>query len=249
MQLRKFNNAGIDAFQRFLAAYRENPREAVPVTLLESEDHSLLVPNKIEVEAREFSSRRDAANYFHEVLAPLSPDTIRKDAGMWTWLSLFYFDQVCPASNGSRKVRNDYTYIYMPDESRYFYRHLLFIAWQVKQLAPKHNRLFLDSSLVTLDKMTTEVFKKLFLTRIPCLFELLDRLYWDCANNRPAKGVVSPHKVSAGDLVHRLPTRIRQLEKTYDLHSLEANQLLEILGDEFQQRAAMSQYQMELSLE
>ena len=248
MRLRQFNKAGIEAFGKFLASCREDPKESVPTDLIESDEHTILVPNEIEVEPRNFSSRRAAADYFHNVLSPLSADAVRKDAGMWTWLSLFYFDQICPIFNGNRTVRNDYTYIYMPDESRYYYRHLLFIAWRVKHVAPEHNRLFLDSSLVTLDKMTTEVFKSLYLTRIPCLFELLDRLYWDSANGRPARGIVSPGKVSAGDLIHRFPTRIRQLEKTYDLQTLDANQLLEILGDEFQQRAAKSQSQMELNI-
>lgn len=248
MRLRQFNKSGIDAFRGFLAACRENPKEQLPKGLLESDEHTLLVPGEIIVEPREFSSRREAADYFHDVLSPLSPDAVRKDVGMWTWLSLFYFDQICPIGNGNRKVRNDYTYIYMPDDSRYFYRHLLFIAWQVKHVAPEHNRLFLDSSLVTLDKLTTEVFKRLYLTRIPCLFELLDRLYWDSANSRPAKGIVSPNKVSAGDLMHRFPTRIRQLEKTYELQSLDADQLLEILGEEFQQRAATSQAQLEMNM-
>lgn len=248
MQLRQFNKAGIDAFRKFLASCREIAHEPVPTHLLESDEHTVAIPDKIEVEPRNFLSRRAAADYFHNVLSQLSADLLRKDAGMWTWLSLFYFDQICPFVNGNRTVRNDYTYIYMPDESRYYYRHLLFIAWRVKHVAPEYNRLFLDSSLVSLDKVTTEVFKSLYLTRIPCLFEVLDRLYWDSGNGRPAKGIVSPGKVSAGDLIHRFPTRIRQLEKTYDLQSLGANQLLEILGDEFQQRAAMSQSQKGLKL-
>jgi hypothetical protein len=46
--------------------------------------------------------------------------------------------------------------------------------------------------------------------------------------------LVSPHAVKAGDLVHRLPITIRQLEKTYDLINLKAEQLLELLGPEFQ---------------
>jgi hypothetical protein len=33
--------------------------------------------------------------------------------------------------------------------------------------------------------------------------------------------------------MHRFPIRIRQLEKTYDLVSLTADQLIELLGDEF----------------
>ena len=248
MRLRQFNKTGIEAFGKFLASCREAPTESVPTDLIESDEHTTLVSHEIEVEPRNFSSRRAAADYFHNVLSPLSADVVRKDAGMWTWLSLFYFDQICPIVNGNRTVRNDYTYIYMPDESRYFYRHLLFIAWQVKQLAPTHNRIFLDRSLVNRDSVTTEVFKRLYVTRIPCIFEVIDRLYWDTTNNSPVKGIVSPSKVTAADLTHRFPTRIRQLEKTYDLQTLDANQLLEILGDEFQQRAAKSQSQMELNI-
>ena len=248
MRLRRFNKAGIDAFRRFLAACRENPREPVPMDLLESDEYTILFSDEINVAPHEFSSRRDAADYFQDLLSPLSADAVRKDAGMWTWLSLCYFDQICPDLNANRKVRNDYTYIYMPDESRYFYRHLLFIAWHVKQVAPEHNRLFLDRSLINRDSITTEVFKRLYITRIPSIFENLDRLYWDSSNSRPVKGIVSPGKVTAADLTHRLPTRIRQLEKTYDLQSLNADQLLEILGDEFQQRAAESQAQLELNM-
>lgn len=248
MRLRQFNKSGIEAFRRFLAACRENPKEQVPTDLLESEKHTLSVPVKIHVEYREFSTRRDAAEYFTDVLSPLSPDAVRKNEGMWTWLSLFYFRQICPSGPGIRKVRNDYTYIYMPGESRYFYRHLLFVAWYIKQLAPKHNRLFLETPVSRLDRFTEEVTKRLYLTRIPSLFELLDRLYWDAATRSPVKGMVSPRTVRAGDLIHRLPIRIRQLEKTYDLQSLDADHLLEILGDEFQQRASDSQSQKELSL-
>lgn len=248
MRLRRFNKSGIDAFRRFLAACRENPKEYVPTDLLESDEHTLLLSVEINVKSRDFSTRRDAADYLHDVLSPLSPDAVRKDAGMWTWLSLFYFGQICPSGPGSRKVRNDYTYIYMPDESRYFYRHLLFVAWYVKQLAPEHNRLFLETPVNRLDRFTEEVTKRLYLTRIPSLFELLDRLYWDADTRSPVKGMVSPRAVRAGDLIHRLPIRIRQLEKTYDLQSLDADHLLEILGEEFQQRAADSQSQKELSL-
>ena len=40
-------------------------------------------------------------------------------------------------------------------------------------------------------------------------------------------------KVTAGKLTHRLPLRISQLEKNYDLVDLNAEQLIELLGDEF----------------
>jgi hypothetical protein len=116
----------------------------------------------------------------------------------------------------------------------------------VLHLSPDHNRLFLHSKISQLDKYNAEVFKRLYLTRIPCIFEVLDRLYWDEEAGKPVKGIVDPRNIHPGNLMHRLPIRIRQLEKTYDLQSLNADQLLEILGDEFQQRAASSQAKFEL---
>jgi hypothetical protein len=86
-----------------------------------------------------------------------------------------------------------------------------------------------------MDKYNSEVFKRLYLTRIPCVFEVLDRLYWDEEAGRPQTGIVNPRNTRAGNLMHRFPIRIRQLEKTYDLQSLAADQLLELLGSEFQQ--------------
>jgi hypothetical protein len=92
----------------------------------------------------------------------------------------------------------------------------------------------LDSSISSLDKFTSEVVKRLYLTRIPCFFEVLDRLYWDNSTKRARPGVTNFAKVTAGNLAHRLPVRIRQLEKTYDLQSLTADQLIDLLGEEFQ---------------
>ncbi len=46
---------------------------------------------------------------------------------------------------------------------------------------------------------------------------------------------MSKERVVPGDLRNRFPIRIRQLKKTYDLLSLNADQLIELLGDEFQQ--------------
>jgi hypothetical protein len=90
----------------------------------------------------------------------------------------------------------------------------------------------LCSPVNILDNMTDRVMQRLYVTRIPCIFEVLDRLYWDKDAGRPKRGVASD-KPKKGDLRHRLPIRIRQLEKTYDLYSLNADQLLELLGEEF----------------
>ena len=233
MRLRTFNEAGIHAFRRFLLDARLNPARLVPNELLEDDSLSQLVAPAIEVEARHFRLRADAAEYLRSLLEPLHAHQAENDAGLWTWLTLFYFDEVCPPEDGQREVKNDYCYIFEPKNPRHYYRHRLYIAWRIIMSEPTYNKLFLNVPLPQLDKVTEEVFKRLFLTRIPCVFEVLQRLYWDKKNGRARRGIVSPQKVKAGNLYHRFPIRIQQLERTYDLVSLTADQLIDLLGDEF----------------
>jgi hypothetical protein len=233
MIVRRFTESGIAAFKKFLAECRENPAATVPTELLDDDTYSVVLSPAMEVESRHFGSRREAAVYFASVLASLPEREIAENAGLWTWLTLFYFDDVCPVRKGKRMVKNDYHYVFEPKNQRHFYRHLLFLAWRVVKLSPMHNRLFLDRPLATLDKVTSEVFKRLYMTRIPCIFEALDTLYWDETISRARTGMVSPGTVKPGDLMHRLPIRIRQLERTYDLVSLTADDLIDLLGAEF----------------
>jgi len=234
MILRQLREEGIQAFRGFLASCREDASTPVPREFLEEDSLTVVVESQIEVQLRAFATKADAAEYFTNALKQLSADDIANNAGLWTWLTLFYFEQVCPLHDGTRRVKNDYHYIFEPRNPRHFYRHLLFIAWRVLNVSPDHNRLMLNGSVATLDKVTTEIMKRLYLTRIPCIFEVLDRLYWDEDRGRVRQGIVSPHGAKPGDLVHRFPLRIRQLEMTYDLQSLNADQLIELLGDEFQ---------------
>jgi len=232
MRLRRFNDKGIGEFRQHLQELRQNPRTPIKIELLESSKLTNAVRPSIEVEEKYFQTKGDAARFLTHLLSPIETSIVEKDVGLWSWLALFFLPSICPIESGVMVVRNDYHYIFEPDNMRHFYRHLLFLPWQIQKLAPEHNRLLLRSSVRIRDAVTTEVMKRLYFTRIPCIFEVLDRLYWDEPNGRPRKGITGA-KVQSGDLVHRLPIRIRQLEKTYDLISLNADQLIELLGDEF----------------
>lgn len=230
MQLRRFNQRGIEAFRQLLSACRQDAKAEMPSDLVEHPEYTELVAENVILEPRRFTIRRQAAEYFHQKFREIDKQLLMYDQGMWSWLSLYYFDSVCPRVNGKRILRNDPTYILEP--RRNFFRHLLSIAWRILDFAPLHNRLLLDTSVSKLDQFSAEVLNRLYLTRIPCFFELLEILYMDESTGKCRKQVVGT-KVYAGDLTHRLPLRIRQLEKNYDLYSLSAQQLLELLGNEF----------------
>jgi hypothetical protein len=233
MILRQFRESGVTAFQKWLKKCRDAPRSPLPSHLLHDDTLTATIPQSGEIDHNQLLTKADAASYLNSILGDIPEDDVAANAGLWTWLTLFFFDDVCPAKDGIRSVKNDYHYIFEPKNPRHFYRHLLFISWQIQRIAPKYNRLMLSSPLSSLDKVSTEIMKRLYLTRIPCVFEVLDRLYWDRNRQRPRTGIVSA-SMKQGDLIHRFPIRIRQLEKTYDLFSLNADQLVELLGEEFQ---------------
>lgn len=232
MKLRRFNEAGIIAFRDELAQLRANPERDPNLQLLEHRDFTEVVTPEVQVVDEYFQTKAEAARYLSAILRKLPTSAVERDAGLWTWLSLFFFESVCKRNHGKLCVKNDYYYIFAVGNVRHFYRHLLFISWHMLRLSPNFNRLFLSSPLATLPKVISEVAMRLYITRIPAIFEVLDRLYWDETRNRHKAGITDA-KVRAGDLTHRFPVRIRQLEKTYDLMSLTADQLLELLGDEF----------------
>lgn len=239
MRLRQFNAEGIAAMRRFLTQCRDDPTSAVPRHLLEDDALAQRVSPEIVVQPRHFATRRDAAEYLTALLAPLPADDVVRNAGLWTWLSLYYFDEVCPVRDGQRRVKNQYHYVFESSNAREYYRHLLFIGWYAHRLASPYERLFVSGPVSELDMTTEIVFRNLYLTRIPCIFEVLDRLYWDASRGRPRVGIVDPRRVAPGDLRNRFPIRIRQLEKTYDLLSLNADQLIELLGEEFQRTRSL----------
>lgn len=236
-QVKRFNQQGLEVVKEILQDVRQGDLVGRLEGLANDSKITTMAYPGIYVEQKVFTNRRAAADYFHQQFSTIPYDKLRNDPGFWTWLSFYYFDQVCPDVDGRRKVRNDYSYVFMHDRSLYFYRHLLFIAWYIKATTPTYNRLFLNCPLHSLDKFTEEVFKRLHLTRIKCVFEVLDWLYWDREKGRPRRGVLTRNKTSPGNLITRFPTRIRQLERTYDLHCLSACQLLGLLGEEFSQYA------------
>lgn len=233
MKLHQFTEDGITAFRQFLNGCRNEPGTPPPLALLEDPAASQPLEPAVEIEPVHFDTKAHAAEYLTDRLSVFPDQRVDLNVGLWSWLSLFYLDSIAPSHSGQRTIKGEYYYILDAADSRYVYRHLLRIAWRVLKVSPEHNRLMLSTPASQLDKVSERVMSRLYLTRIPCFFEVLDRLYWDERNEKVKTGVANQKSPRPGDLTHRLPVRIRQLDLTYDLQSLSADQLIELLGDEF----------------
>lgn len=235
-QLRRLTQSGIKHFDDYLADLRNNNSLAVPYHLLNSGEMSEAFVGAPDIDRPGFKTKRDAAEYLNALLSPLDKGNLSRDAGLWTWLALFYFDDLCPKSpSGSRKPNADPHYILDAYNFKRTYRHLLATPYRILRALPKYNRIFLDSPIHIHGDLTEQMMGRLYLIRKPAVSELIDNLYFDETRARPKRGILN-HGVNQrrGDLRNRLPVRIIQLEKNYDVDSLNGGQLLSLLGEEFE---------------
>jgi len=230
MKLRQFNKGGVDAFRGIIQMLRKDPLAPIDRQILKNDSLTEEVPGGGDVVDKKFKTKGEAGRYLHALLDPiLTPDEIVSNGGLWSWLSLFFFDSVCPPDSfGCRSVNNELYYVYNPKLWPDYNRHFLAMSWKI----PLHHKLVSSRPISQFDRVSQSVMGDLTLLRIPCIFDVLDHLYWDESIQEIRQNIVLDD-VMRGDLRKRFPTVIRQLEKTYDLQSLAADQLVELLGNEF----------------
>jgi hypothetical protein len=147
--LRSLNRLGLDRFRAYLEELRSDKALPVPLRLLADSAGTSELAVDIEIELRTFANRLELAGYLAELLAPLGPEVTDRDAGLWAWLSLFYFEQVCPAETGGlRYPGKDYRHI--PEfAQRQRHRHLLFGPYRVYRRHAERAALLLTGALDT----------------------------------------------------------------------------------------------------
>ena len=235
--LRRFNTEGIAEFVRRIEMLRAGGAAEIDDAFVTDAKLTEPVVPEVPIERPAFKTKRDAGAYLSERTRAARAVHGDDDRGLWTWLSAWHWDAVCPTrEDGSRKVLAPYSYIFGHLFAKRKTQHLLAVAVRLFDAAT-NSRLLLDTPVNSLTSLVEQVSTRLSMTRIRGFFDLLDLLYFDPRTGKAKPGVVDARTVRPGDLRHRLTARIRQLEVTYDLTNLNAEQLLNLLGDEFRQWA------------
>ena len=123
---RALNDEGIARFIQYLETVRVGSGDPPPRELLDDPRYCDDLSAAVQFEPRRFATRWGMAEYLAERLAALPPEDVENNVGLWGWLSLFYFDQVCPVQpSGIRKAGASYRHV--PDFAFMFrYRHLMY---------------------------------------------------------------------------------------------------------------------------
>lgn len=222
---------GIARFAAYLAALRAGSCVDPPGELL---DHPRLTSEpagSASVAQRPFVSRWGLAQHLSERLGALAPEDVDDNAGLWAWLALFYFGQVCPRlADGTRKPGRDYRHI--PDFGfLYRHRHLLYGPFAVYRRHGGYAILVLSGPPHREGAVYHEITSRQDLLASRGVIEALNALYLDRSRGGSKRGAQGA--TAAPGTIRRYVRVLQQLDVTYDICGMSGPAILELLPAEF----------------
>lgn len=225
MKLRRLNSIGISRFADWLDSLRGGGTDPTPAYLLEDAECSSEMEWKVEVEDRTFESRYELGEYLVSRLGVCDQRVIQNDAGLWTWLALFWFDQLCPRGpDGNRKPRTNANYI-LSDRQRDYHRHAVRTTWLFVREHGETVRFMFSNPLSKRGEVTEQLTARPYFLSCPGLMEAANVLYNDSNRGTWKRGAAGSRSGS----VRRFGRVLKQLELTYDLYSMDRDEILSIL--------------------
>lgn len=233
MKLHRFNRDGVAAFANYRARLTLEPTLEPPVELLEDPALTELLPGNVDVSKREFTNRLEAGRFLNELMDTANVQLPERDQGLWTWLTLFFFDEVCPADgNGRRNPKDEARLIPLLDNHQRFYRHLLvgpFLIVRAHQTQPERAVAMLCNPLWKPGEIAEQLASRKELVTNHAVADVATRLYYDPATGSFKRGAGSDVKGAA----RRLATLFNQLDLTFYLYGMSCDEMLALLPKEF----------------
>lgn len=230
MKVRRLNENGILKFEEFIENLRNKRWSNTPHYLLTDESTSVAISDSIEVEDLDFPTRYDLGVYLDGKFSGFEMQKYLGDKGFWSWLALFWFDQLCPAkSDGSRKAQMPYNYI-LSTKWLHRPRHAVFTTWQLVSQFGEACRFLLSKKLETRGEIIEQMMARRYFISCDGVIRLASKLYLDESTKTFKKG--SAGRNSRG-CVNRYVGWLQQIELNYDLLSISVSDLEEMLPSEF----------------
>ncbi|MGB8476697.1 MAG: hypothetical protein WCE61_21660 [Candidatus Acidiferrum sp.] len=233
MKLRRFNRDGVSAFAAYRSQLALEPKLLPPVNMLEDAALTELIPSEIEVPRRNFSTRLEAGRFFNELIEHAGLELPERDAGLWTWLTLFFLDEVCPPDgNGSRNPQDEARLLPLLDNHQRFYRHLLlgpYLIVRAHRDNPERAMAMLCNPLWKPGEIVEQLASRKELVTNRAVAEVATTLYYDPSTGSFKRGAGSSVKGAA----RRLAALLNQFDLTYYLYGMTAEELLALLPKEF----------------
>jgi hypothetical protein len=229
-EVRRLTKAGTHRFAAYLQACREGEKAPPPFELLTDSLTSEPCPVSAPLSQPTFTDRYHFGAWLLDTLSPFDNTALSRDAGIWSWIGLYFFNQTCPAQADGRRVPGEDARHILPSTYNYrkYYRHLAREAWLSVRIGGETIKPLLQGRLDRRGDVLEQLSSRMELFGNPKVMATAVKLYID-AGGKPTKLANS----KKGGSPRRLATLARQLAVTYDLRSSSPDQVLGLLPDEF----------------
>lgn len=235
-EIRRLTGLGIIRARELLNQLRQGQTADIDA-LIWSNQYTVLISADAEYEVGLFADRMEAAEYFTDLLEPLTAKypNLDIDAGLWTWLSLRWLDVLAPAdADGTRSISDLVRYIYAPDEYTSYYRHYLagpYRIYKAHQDDVESVRAVLATSVNAPGDVVEQIASQQEIISNRTLMQVVSGLYIDPRTRKLKRGASS----KKGGSVRRLAEVLAQLDLTWDTYAMDPDQIVHLLPAEFDQ--------------
>lgn len=232
-ELRYFNPKGREQWGAWLDNLTNDPASPFPDGLLTNPDYTLRAPGTATVEPQVFATKFALAETLAPIIASVHEARLGSDRwpGLWDWLAAFYFDSICPKdASGQRDLRQRARYFLEADYKRR-YRHRIFGPVDLYSRLGPSCRLLINGVPASLTDWEEQTASRYQISSNRGIADALYRLYWDSEKAAPKRGA-APNARKPGTL-RRFSDLMQQLDRTYDLLSVNADAILGLLPKEF----------------
>lgn len=233
MKVRRFNDKGIRQMGQFIDSLTTEEPQKYPNELITDPSSTEIIDDKIVIDERSFSNRFEVGKYFNDKFADADMQNVKRDRGLWSWLALFYFDEICNRdSEGNPKPGERARWIPEIWNFRKYYRHLLAGPYRIYtafRLEPKIALSLLCTPPYQPGEVVEQMTSRQELVTNSSIIEAATKLYVDNKGESHKRGAAGKGPGSA----RRLADVIAQLDLTWDLYSLSTEEVLTLLPQEF----------------
>lgn len=233
MIIKRFNQFGLERFNDFLDSLTGDEPLPVPYSILEDPRAVEDLPKAIDVTMQTFDNRLGAAKYLYDLLAQSGIPELERDQGVWAWLSLYFFDQLCPVDkSGKRRPGDRARWIPATSNFRKYYRHLLagpYRVYKTHRDDPDRALALLSEPLSKPGEIAEQISARQELVTNRAVVELATNLYIDRVNRRRRPGAAGKGPGSA----RRLADVLQQFDVTWNLYTMTASDLMTMMPREF----------------
>lgn len=229
MKLRKLNGQGVEIFRTYVNDLREGHEQNYPLYLLDSNEFSQKIAIDVAIGNEKFDSRYQMGVYLVDLLKNQNMTPYIGDIGLWSWLALYWFDQLCPVKAGKLIPNMDYNYVYSPGWGKR-HRHAVYMTWQLVNRYGPDCAFMLCKTMSSRGEITEQMMARQENLSSRGVMELGNNLYFDENTGLFKRGAAA--RKSPG-CIARYITWLDQIKMTYDIYSISADDLESLLPDEF----------------